>query len=254
MMNAQFSREQQRTLDFVSSLAPLRQGLEKAAGIPSAVQLFDSVTKALSEFGNCELRMRHAERNTSLGINPGLAKSLDEIGKKHQATGLMHLQNARATVKTLKGELQKMTFPPQQDAGKVAEGVNNIRAQLLQHITELEVKPSDALKIRDAMDRALEPAKQLSADALPNFFEKAIDELRGLRERPDRGTNENIPWWKIAGIVLIAGAFASIVIACIAFPPCWILALGSGVIVLTSVELYIPLIVAAVGGFLTAFC
>ena len=168
--------------------------------------------------------------------------------------GFTHLQNARTTAKTLRSELQKMTFPPQQDAGKVAEGVNNTRAQLLQHIAELEVKPSDALKIRDAIDRALEPAKQLSADALPSFFEKAIDELRGLRERPDRGTNENIPWWKIAGIVLIAAGFVAAVIACIAFPPCWVFAVNSGVIVFTSVELYIPLIIAAVGGFLTAFC
>lgn len=248
-MNSLLSREQQRTAGFCCATEPLRQIMTKAP-LPSAVLYYDAAVEAIAAFGRCELRARQAERWRAAGIHEDLANETMKLAMRHQEIGLQILDKSRDLLKGLEQEFKKR-FPRAKVAQDHQETLKRIREDIQSEVCDLEIKASDVTKIMGALDQGLKGLTAGSWSEVLNGCREGIDRLEEARNKPDRGTSDNVPWWKWFGIVLIVGALAVAAIACLVYPPCAAGAAATGAIYGVWVG---SAIVAAIGGILATWC
>ena len=212
-MNKLLSREQQVNIDFANAMAPMREFVSQA-GIPSGLRIHDNIVKAISSFGTCELFTRYAERLTALELSPQTTKEALERGGQYQDSGFALLTQARAELKNLSQEITKAI--KKGGFGKNASKYTDIiEAEFRRSLSELEIKASDVVKIKDIGKKAFDVLRTGKPDALIGYYEESIKQLEEARHRDDRGTSDNIPWWKQAAVaVAYGGAILGILI-------CW---------------------------------
>jgi hypothetical protein len=236
------SREQQLNAEFYKAMAPLHD-IVANTGLKSGLRFQDTLAAAISGFGTCELYARQAERCEAMQVALDVAKEARERAQSYQEAGLEQLARTRGMLKELKVEFNKLAGKPGKKTPHPTDLVDHIEKGFQRALCDLEVKASDVVKINDAVRWAFDVGRSGSVEDLSNYLEKGINQLEEARKRDDRGTSDNIPWWKWVGIFLIAGGIAFAVIACIYAPPTcpvWIQALGA--------------IISAVGGILTSYC
>ena len=106
----------------------------------------------------------------------------------------------RRTLPTLGEELTALAL----DEVLVSEAMSDLEQTLREQFADWEMKGSDAEKL---MAKFLETWDMISREGVagltPHLDRGFADFIEGLAE-PDRGTHDNIPWWKL---MFLAGAF-----------------------------------------------
>lgn len=241
------NREQYQELEFLRTATPLHTAITEA-GLPKTAKFYNLVVGALNSFGHCELLMRKAERYRALDVYLSAADEVARRAELYNNSGLEALPIITASLNEVREELMEL------GVGEICscDIFEHFKSEFRYAISELEIKAADAVKIEEATRRVFDPAYSLNVDGLIDQCQEAVRELEEARRSDDRGVRDNLPWWKWIGIILIAGAFAAIVVACLislyvtgglTTPACTLL-LSKGVGVL----------IALVGSLITIFC
>lgn len=202
------SQRQAATMDFLNASQYLRQVADDHHGI-GMLEFTDSFIQSILSFGNSELYARQAGRSKGLKIQESLVKESMQMSKEYNEKGFRNLSYARDTLKQLRKELESY---PEVKLDK--KDVASFQSELMHQVSELEIKESDALKIKEAFSSSLESIISGGAKALPDYLEQQIDKLEKIRRQPDRGAVDNIPVWKVAAIVVAVGVWVWALFRC----------------------------------------
>lgn len=175
--------------------------------VPHLWDFYQNLIEAAAAFGTCEISARENERAKMLKVNAG--DRLAMMVPHHNEKGLKFLAYAKEQLKPLRQELEKVP--------KIELSEKEIKAslqELAEAMVDADIKPSDADKIISAFHDNLEEMRKKGVHYLPDYLEQKVDELEKTRHQPDRGAVDNIPIWKAAMIVVIAGIWLWAHIVC----------------------------------------
>jgi hypothetical protein len=171
-----------------------------AEQVPSLVPCFDIWSSAVARFGECELHARALDRSRALDVFEERHSSLRALVEARNEAGIQDLNRLRKTLPDLGRELT--TLEP--DQAQVAEVLGEVEQQYRENLADWEMKGTDAKKLMDQFVEIGDVVRSDGLAALPEHLDKAFAELISGRLEPDRGTHDNLPWWKwmiIAGMV-----------------------------------------------------
>jgi hypothetical protein len=210
------TREQTAVADFFNHCALVRPRLEIIGpAVPSLLTCFDLWAGATARFGECELYARSLDRCIALDVFEERRPELTHLVEDRNEAGIELLGRLRETLPEFGRELSALEV----DRRRVAEVLQQTERDFRERLAEWEMKGSDAEKLMDRFLRLEDVVVSHGLPALSEHLDKAFAELADGRRRPDRGTYDNIPWWKA---VLAGGMFgwyvASIIFAFIYRP------------------------------------
>jgi hypothetical protein len=240
--NKLLSREQQLNTDFYNAMAPLHEMVANT-GVKSGLRFQETLVAAISAFGTCELYSRQAERCEAMQVALDVAKEARQRAQSYQEAGLEQLVRTRNMLREFRAEFDKLAGKAYKKRSQPTDLADRIDTGFQRALCDLEVKASDVLKINDAVRWAFDVGRSGSVEDLFSYLERGIDQLEEARQREDRGTSDNISFWKWAGIFAIAGGLAHVILTCLTLPfacPDWMQAFEA--------------LIVAVGGILNSYC
>jgi hypothetical protein len=86
---------------------------------------------------------------------------------------------------------------------------------MAEFVSNLEIKSSDAKKLMDALDEIIVAVNNNGEQGFLNFLTSKTADLEQLRQSPTRGTEDNIPVWKLVAIAVFLGLGIYGIIRCI---------------------------------------
>jgi hypothetical protein len=199
------TRDGQAIDEFVVKASLLRQVADDGE-TPGLLRFIDHFTGAIAEFGACELNARQAERYSVLDVNSELVPFHESRRDRHNERGLRSLASARDAITRVREEIEAFLQRFGQ-APDLTGAADELRRDVRSHLARLELPATDVEKIDQALNPCFELARSGDAMRLPDLLDEQVGRLDALRREPDRGTRENIPWWKVIGIILAFGAF-----------------------------------------------
>lgn len=160
--------------------------------VPSLLTGFDTWAAAGAHFGECELHARSLDRSLILDIFEERRPWLESQVAHHNETGLDLLERARATLPDLRRELSALNL----DRSSVVETTKQLERAVREHLANWEMKGSDAKKLMDSFMETLQVVQSSGISGLADHLDRTLGDLVAGRRKPDRGTYDNIPWWK----------------------------------------------------------
>ena len=204
------TREYQSAQDFQTAIMPFRE--EFCGYEPVELKNFvENYTGALGAFGTCELFMRQHDRASALAVYPGYQAYNSDVGLRQNDKGLEMLARAIDSF----GDFKTIVEGEPPGLYDFTEGLNQFRRDFLDVVVGYEVKTSDVQRISALLEETITIALAQGELGVVNHVEQKLTELDALRRSPDRGTAENIPFWKAVGIAIMLGVVVAIVIRCI---------------------------------------
>ena len=204
--NALLAREEQAVHEFAHEVSLLRQVADDGE-TPGLLRFVDLFAGAVADFGSTELHARQAARYTALGVEPNAVTFHEELVADRNESGLQALASARRQLEEARDDIDRLLDRRGEDLGDTAALADRVRARTRMHLARLEVAPSDAQKLAEALEPCFDLLRSGEPRRLPDFLSRHVDELRRLRRETDRGTRENIPIWKVIAIVIAFGVF-----------------------------------------------
>ncbi len=208
------TREQNAVGEWLEQVGLIRPQLATAAEkVPTLLPYFDSLTGVVACFGRTELVARTYDRAVALGLQPERHDALAAEVRKHNEAGIAQTAVLRSTLKQLEKDLGAAKLAKAHVNARLTECSDEFKAALV----DWDMKGSDAKKIADVLDEMVGLVTKKGAAALPGYLDKTFAELVEVRQRPDRGAIDNIPWWKILIIVGMVGWWIIQILWCNAF-------------------------------------
>lgn len=191
-----------------NELAPMldRHGLSEVA---EASRTFGD---ALIQFGRCERLARRQERNravTGTKEDKNELAAVASLNKRGQTSLKLAINQLRAAEKTLSPVDGKKISPA------LKAGLTEFSADIMPLLSEGDIKPSDVLKLKAIQDEVMAVAIGKGERGLIEHVLSNMKKLTELRNRPDRGAVDNIPWWKIVAIAVFLGLWVWAVARCL---------------------------------------
>lgn len=191
-----------------NELAPVldRHGLSEVA---EASRTFGD---ALILFGRCERLARRQERDRAVtGAKEGKNElaAIASLNMRGQASLKLAINQLRAAAETL-----SLTNGKKISLALKAR-LTDFSADLMPLLSEGDIKPSDVFKLKAIQDEVIAVAISKGEPGLVEHVLSNMEKLVELRNRPDRGAVDNIPWWKIVGIAAFLGLWVWAVIRCL---------------------------------------
>jgi len=194
------SREQKAQADFLTEVSKLKTYVGDLApdGFKDAI---DALTSATSRFGDCELRVRAAERFAVIGVSAEEATSLNARGLASNERGLAAL----GVFTTFVDGLEKVQVRKGAAELWAAESPD-IRDQWREQLAQLDLGPADAKHLVGMMDECFSAIDKDGMTGLSRYLRDQVEELDKVRRTPERGTWANsFPWWKIVAAAIWLG-------------------------------------------------
>ena len=208
------TREQNAVGDWLDNAAKIRTHIMTTAeSVPSLLPFFDSLTYAGACFGRCELHARSLDRAVVMDLFADRRKSFSADVKKFNEAGLEQVAFARKAIAQLGKDLEKAPIDPRKTAARLTECLKEFRLG----IADWDMKGTDAKKIDDVLTEISNVVRDKGLPALAGYLDGKMAKLTDVRRREDRGSIDNIPWWKIIFIAGIIGWFIINVLYCNAF-------------------------------------
>jgi hypothetical protein len=158
-------------------------------------------SKSVSYLGQSELHARRAERYEVFDIEPALASAARRPFEKYNAQGIEGLKQAKRRLGSMQTHLEEY------DRGvadrDIAGELDEHRSLLFAELAEIEMKQSDARKLRDLVDEAIDTTKRSGLAGLGQWMDQQLDKGIEARGRDDRGAVENFAIWKLAAVIAI---------------------------------------------------
>jgi hypothetical protein len=193
------TREQMALGDWLERAELIRQHASNAAReIPSVTAYFDHLVGAGGAFGVCELHARSLDRSAIMRLYTERRKWLAAEVEKHNKAGLAQIGFARKALKQMATELGALELDRKWINKRLDEGVHELRLG----IADWDMKGSDARKLDAMIAEVANQVRRHGVASLPKYLDSKMAQLDRVRRRKDRGSVDNIPFWKI---IFLAG-------------------------------------------------
>lgn len=206
------SRELEAVQDYMNSSSPLLE-IAGRQDSPAFHEYCISLRDASVAFGMSELFGRRGERHKVLGTSREEAAFGAARCKFYNERGLALLGHAQRSLSDLRSEVAATRSPKFPAAGEAK--LKEFSQHFLAVVADLEIKASDAKKIRGVLEETVLVARRGGHMGLIDHFEAKTRELARLRRRSDRGAVDNIAYWKLVFIALLIGVALWFVIRCV---------------------------------------
>lgn len=188
--SSSMSRELRAAAEFTNGMSHLRAQFE----LPEDRRSVDAMTEAALRFGSCELRMRRSERLQALGVHKAEAKELAKAALADHELGLAALPGARP----LAARLSKLETDGEALARWRKEVAPRLRAEVREHVAELDLPADTAKQLVSMMDEGIDVAEADGFAGLGKHLSRTLDALDKARRSKNRGTQiGTFPYWKI---------------------------------------------------------
>jgi hypothetical protein len=175
----------------------------------------DRFLAGVTGFGRTEMEFGRRNRVANLasaGFAPDALEGLHDVkwrlASNFNLQGVQLLDGASRLVEGA----QRIRLPEHRP--DLGDDVAALRRDLSFHLAELEIKPSDAVRIAEAAKPILDLASRGDVTALYKEVADRAVHLQKLRSTEDRGTQDNIPVWKVAAIVVAVGIWVWALFKC----------------------------------------
>lgn len=195
------SRNQTRIQNFIDASRKLEPFVRDERSDLLA-EVLHGMTDAVILFGRSEMDYRQAQRYRALDIKSEEAQRREERGGFHHERGLQSLEAAIESIREFEQEASE--YEPVEISSD-DEDIQYLRREWRAQLAELEIKASDVKRLNDALEEALGAVIEGQAEGIARFVEQRLTELQEIRESETRGTEENIPVWKIAAVAAFFG-------------------------------------------------
>jgi hypothetical protein len=169
--------------------------------VPSVLACFDLWADAVARFGECELHARALDRSRALDVFEERRPWLAALVKDRNEAGIEDLEQLRRGPLTALGrELGALEL----DQDRTAEVLDQFERQYREQLADWEMKGTDASRLMDQFVQIADVVRSSGLAALTDHLDKTFAELSDGRRQPNRGTQDNMPWWKwmaLAGAV-----------------------------------------------------
>jgi hypothetical protein len=167
--------------------------------LPSLVPCFDLWASAVAGFGECELHARAVDRSRALGVFEERRKGLMGLVEARNQAGIEDLGALRKRLPELGREMGALEL----DQERVSDVMDDFERQYRETLADWEMKGSDAKKLMDQFVEMGDVIRSGGLAALPDHLDKKFEVLAAERQTPERGTRDNMPFWKW---IILAGA------------------------------------------------
>lgn len=183
---------------------------EVVSEVPSLAlkQITSSTISALSCFIESELNFRQAERYAVVRLLPERTKSLNAQGNVANERGLSALAKTLESFDALSSDIGNLKHD------KLKKKMSQYQDEFRLYLAETEMKTKDVEKIDDVLRECFSALNDGGIVGLAERLQKAAKDLDEMRRRPDRGAIDNIPLWKIGGLIIILGVGIIALIHC----------------------------------------
>jgi hypothetical protein len=169
-----------------------------AEPVPSLLPCFDMWTGSVASFGECELHARALDRSHALAVFEERRPQLAALVEARNEAGIEGLVRLRERFPDFGRELAALEL----DRDRVAEVIDQFEQDFRENLADWEMKGSDAKKLMDQFAQVAAVVRSEGLPALSEHLDTTFAELIDGRREPDRGTHDNMPWWKL---MLLAG-------------------------------------------------
>jgi hypothetical protein len=192
------TREQTAVASWFDRAELTRARLTTVEQLPSLVPCFDLWASAVGRFGECELHARAVDRSRALGVFEDRRKPVMGLAMARNQAGIEDIEALRETLPELGREIEQLEL----DSGQVSELMDELEGRYRETLADWEMKGSDAKRLMDQFAEIGDVIRSGGLAGLPGHLDKTFAELAAARQEPGRGTQDNIPFWKL---IIIAG-------------------------------------------------
>lgn len=208
-----FTREQRAVREVTQAATHLRHLIEDTSA-PSLVHFYDHFVGAVAEFGVADMASRESGRLEAAGLQKDQLRSLGLKGDDHNARGLDGLAAAERHLIRFREEVDTFAKRNPKLPADLAKRADDLHSRVKEELASLEIKDSDVVKLTAAIAPCFELARAGEVGRLPQFLTEQVGRLAGVRKEPERGRQENFPFWKIIGWVVAFGVFIWAFVQC----------------------------------------
>lgn len=204
--------------DLISKLNQTAMAYMPALELDSEINLLSntyySTIMSVLHFGEGELNFRKGERFSELKLSPQFVKYCNDQLKEWNERGINSLDIAINTIEEFikSGILSK---------DPVSEkNFRDMRVRISEILAESPLKVTDVSKLIGAFDKVVARAAIEGELGVITFMRDKLIELKEVRLSSTRGTEDNIPVWKLIAAIVIFGFPVYKSLRCILYKKC----------------------------------
>lgn len=201
------SREHKAMFDYETGATNWRPAFESETA--DWLGVFDCVSSSISNFILSELNYRQGERSDAAGLYEDRVSYYSEIGARFNVLGIDGLDQS---LPYLDDFINSEVFPSTGSAFNVT--LDDFKRDLLDLFIDVEWKAADITIIMDVIDEVFDNIREQSASNLLDYIASKITDLKDARNSASRGSEENLPVWKVLGAAVLLGMATWAVYAC----------------------------------------
>ena len=206
------SREQAAAKEFLNTSRILGDMLVDD-DTPEISAAYTNFIHAVASYGQQELFARQAERADTLDIHTQKQKHASKMSQWYRERGDRSIGYAL-------DDLGRMLERGLSDKLEIDEDHKDVFEKLHEDLrfqsSELEIKPQDMTKLDNVFQEVIRETTLGGPRGLVTFMHKKLEELRYVRNQPNRGAVDNIPFWKVIAIAIAVGMAIWLAVRCVA--------------------------------------
>lgn len=173
-----------------------------------------STIMSLLHFGEGELNFRKGERFKELKLSPQIVAYSNEQLKEWNERGITALDRSIESIEEFikSGILGKEPVAEKE--------FKDMRLRVAEVLAETPLKSSDVSKLISAFDEVVSKAAKNGELGVITFMRDKLVELKKVRLSPSRGTEDNIPVWKLIAAIIAFGFPVYKALRCILYRKC----------------------------------
>lgn len=188
--------------------------LELDTEINQLSNTYYSAIMSILHFGEGELNFRRGERYKILKLSSQIVEYSNEQLKDWNERGISAIE---MSIKTIEEFIKSMNLSKDPVDEK---NFKDMRLRIAEVLAETPLKSSDVLKLISAFDDVVSQAAKEGELGVLTFMHDKLVELKDVRLSPTRGTEENIPVWKLIAAIVIFGFPVYKALRCILYKKC----------------------------------
>lgn len=177
------------------------------SGETELARFLETYNDACSLFGLSELYFRQKGRIEQSTADPDQIAFYNDLGESYNQKGIDVLTLA---IDGLQSYVNSHSFIP---PGTQAD-FSNMANEFKFYFENMEIKPSDTAELVNVLNETL-TAVSAGEQATYQYLLDKANELKAVRQTPDRGASTNLAWWKIVAIAVYVGLAALEIWLCI---------------------------------------
>jgi hypothetical protein len=172
-------------------------------------QTYAATIQAILNFGEAELNFRKGERFEMLGLSENVVVYSKEQLTELNTRGIAMLDKA---IEAFDEFIESNEFS---NEPVPADAFDSEKLKVKEILAQSHLKVSDVVKLDNALSEVIDVIARDGELGVVNFIRAKLVELKNVRLSPSRGTEENIPIWKLIAALILFGIMSWKVLRCI---------------------------------------